>query len=667
MALHTGVPEERNGDYFGPPVNRVARLLSAGHGGQILLSPVTYGLVRDTLRHLEPGSELRDLGEHRLRDLRYSERIYQLVVPDLPAEFPPPRGEPVTAGGAASSPDEQQTPTPPSTPRPQEDTPKVQEEVRAAVSPPPREERYVRKRTIGSGGMAEVYLAHDNVLDRDVALKVLRSQYAVDERFVERFRREARHAALLSHSNIVAVHDRGETEDGSYYIVMEYMPGGTLKERIDKEGALPPAVATRLALQIAKALEAAHRRGVIHRDIKPQNVLLTEEGEAKVADFGIARAASSSTMTRTGDVLGTAQYISPEQALGQPASPQSDLYSLGVVLYEMLTGELPHDAETPMGIAMKHVSGQLRPPREVNPAVPEGINAVTVRLLARDVEERYQSATEVVEDLERVQRGESPAPVAQQQEASLVITPARPSTGPDLESRPPLPEPWEIGAPQVHPPPAPPAGATTGGRRRKVPLRPLAFVLIAAVVLVGAGVIAWLLVQSRYDLLEHNSGALSVEVPSEWDERVVVDSEGERGRNWSSLLGESAGPSLTAVDDLDAWRNGTVGHKGVYMVASRKLAQRYTAEELVALGPNDYSSSCEAGTPQDFDRAPYSGKILEWSNCGGDSNHTALTLSAAPEGRECVVVAQIGGYLQNDEENIRRILDTFEADCERIA
>ena len=131
-------------------------------------------------------------------------------------------------------------------------------------------------------------------------------------------------------------------------------------------------------------------------------------------------------------------------------------------------------------------------------------------------------------------------------------------------------------------------------------------------------------------------------------------------------MGESAGPSLTAVDDLDAWRNGTVGHKGVYMVASRKLAQRYTDEELVALGPNDYSSSCEAGTPQDFDRAPYSGKILEWSNCGGDSNHTALTLAAAPEGRECVVVAQIGGYLQNDEENIRRILDTFEADCERI-
>ncbi len=158
-----------------------------------------------------------------------------------------------------------------------------------------------------------------------------------------------------------------------------------------------------------------------------------------------------------------------------------------------------------------------------------------------------------------------------------------------------------------------------------------------------------------------------MEVPSEWDERVLVDSEGERGRNWSSLLGESAGPSVTAVDDLDAWRNGTVGHQGVYMAASRKLAQRYADDELVAVGTNDYSSSCEAGTTQNFERGPYSGKIQEWNNCGGDSAHTALTLAAAPRGRECVVVAQIGGYLQNEEESIQQILDTFEVDCERIS
>jgi hypothetical protein len=374
-------------------------------------------------------------------------------------------------------------------------------------------------------------------------------------------------------------------------------------------------------------------------------------------------------MTKTGDVLGTARYISPEQALGEPASPQSDLYSLGVVLYEMLTGELPHDADTSVGIVMGRVSGQLRPPREVNPDVPEGINAVTVRLLAKDPEDRYQSATELIADLERVQRGDPPALVAQQQAASPEITPARPSTRPDLEGRPRLPEPWELDLPSASPPPAHPGGARNGDRHRKRLLRPLAVVLIAAVVLVGAGVIAWLLVPyaaPSYALLEHDSEALSVEVPSEWDERVVVDSEGERGRNWSSFLGESVGPSVTAVDDLDAWRTGTVGHKGMYMVASKKLAQRYANDELVALGPNDYSSTCEAGTPQDFDRAPYSGKMLEWNNCGGDSNHTALTLAAAPEGRECVVVAQIGGYLQNEEESIQHILDTFETDCGRI-
>jgi hypothetical protein len=174
-----------------------------------------------------------------------------------------------------------------------------------------------------------------------------------------------------------------------------------------------------------------------------------------------------------------------------------------------------------------------------------------------------------------------------------------------------------------------------------------------------------------YALFEHDSGALSVEVPIEWDERISVDSEGEKGRSsWSSFLGEgeSAGPSMTAVNDLDSWRTGTVGHQGVYMVASRNLAQKYTDDELVTLGPNDYSSSCEAGTPRDFDRPPYSGKILEWENCAGDSDHTATTLAAVPEDRECAIVAQIGGYFrtQADEESIQHVLDTLETDCSKI-
>ena len=257
--------------------------------------------------------------------------------------------------------------------------------------------------------MANVYLAHDDILDRDVALKVMSSRYASDEEFVERFKREAQSAAALSHPNIVSIFDRGESEDGTYYIAMEYLPGGTLKNRILKRGALPAHTAAAVALQMAEALRAAHERDVIHRDIKPHNILITGSGDVKVTDFGIARAAASSTMTRTGHILGTAHYVSPEQAMGEPVGPASDLYSLGVVLYEMLTGELPFDADTPLGIAMKHVNGHLRQPKELNPSVPDGINAITLRLLAKNPEDRYASDSELIEDLERVSVGLEPS------------------------------------------------------------------------------------------------------------------------------------------------------------------------------------------------------------------------------------------------------------------
>src|SRR5215212_2132161 len=206
--------------------------------------------------------------------------------------------------------------------------------------------RYARGEPLGRGGMAEVYLAHDEVLDRDVALKVLREKYAKNEEFVERFRREARSAASLNHPNIVPVYDRGRCEDGMYYIAMEYVPGGTLKDRILGDGPLNLNAAIELGSQIARALGYAHEHGVIHRDVKPHNVLLTDTGYAKVTDFGIAKAATATTTTSSsGLVLGTAGYISPEQATGKPVDPRSDLYSLGVVLYEMLTGTLPNHSE----------------------------------------------------------------------------------------------------------------------------------------------------------------------------------------------------------------------------------------------------------------------------------------------------------------------------------
>ena len=326
--------------------------------------------------------------------------------------------------------------------------------------------RYRIVKPLGSGGMADVYLAHDDVLDRDVALKVMSTRYASDEEFVERFKREAQSAAALSHPNIVSIFDRGEAEDRTYYIAMEYLSGGTLKDRILKGGALPARTSVAVALQIAEALRAAHERDVVHRDIKPHNILITGTGDVKVTDFGIARAASSSTMTRTGHILGTAHYISPEQAMGEPVGPASDLYSLGVVLYEMLTGELPFDADTPLGIAMKHVNGHLRPPKAIDPSIPAGINAVTCRLLAKDPEDRYASDAELIDDLERVVAGLEPANATTEMMALAMPTTAPTRVGP--------------------PPPLP--GRRNGKRRRYLPavLALLGLLLLAALAWAGS-------------------------------------------------------------------------------------------------------------------------------------------------------------------------------------
>ena len=290
--------------------------------------------------------------------------------------------------------------------------------------------RYDVVRTLGSGGMGEVYLARDRTLGRDVALKVLRSQFAGDEESAERFKREAQSAASLSHPNIVQVYDRGDTKDGSSYIAMEYVPGGTLKERIVDKGPLDTRLAASYGYQVAEALGTAHAKGFVHRDVKPQNVLISENGTAKVADFGIARAVSAATgsQTRTGTILGTAGYMSPEQALGEPATPKSDLYSLGVVLYEAVTGELPFTAENPIAVSMKHVNEDPIPPMDLNPAVPAGMNAVIMKLLSKSPQDRYADAEALAEDLWRVRRGMTPVaagPLDGPGEAETVETPLR--------------------------------------------------------------------------------------------------------------------------------------------------------------------------------------------------------------------------------------------------
>ncbi len=251
---------------------------------------------------------------------------------------------------------------------------------------------------LGSGGMADVYLAQDQLLGRQVAVKVLHHHFAEDHEFVERFRREASSAAALSHPNIVGIFDRGEW-NGTYYIAMEYVAGRSLKAIVREQGPLDPATAIDIVVQILRAARFAHRRGVIHRDLKPHNVILDEEGRARVTDFGIARAGASD-MTLTGSIMGTAQYLSPEQAQGHMVSETSDLYSIGVILYELLTGVVPFEGETAVAIAFKQVSADPRPPSELNPALAPSLDAVVLRALAKDPAARYADAEELIVALE---------------------------------------------------------------------------------------------------------------------------------------------------------------------------------------------------------------------------------------------------------------------------
>lgn len=259
--------------------------------------------------------------------------------------------------------------------------------------------RYRLLEHVGGGGMADVYKAHDDLLDRAVAVKVLHSQFANDAEFVDKFHREAKGAAKLAHQNIVNIYDVGE-DSGTQYIVMEYVAGCTLKEKIQQEGRLEPMEAVRIASEIASALEAAHRNNLVHCDIKPHNILVMEDGHVKVTDFGIARAVSSSTMTYGGSVMGSVHYFSPEQAKGTSITIKSDVYSLGVVLYEMLTGTLPYNGETPVSIALKHLQEEPLPIRQLVSFVPAVLEAVVQKAMNKDPMLRPDSH-ELLADLEQ--------------------------------------------------------------------------------------------------------------------------------------------------------------------------------------------------------------------------------------------------------------------------
>jgi beta-lactam-binding protein with PASTA domain len=287
--------------------------------------------------------------------------------------------------------------------------------------------RYELHRRVGRGGMAEVYLARDRLLDRLVAIKILFPEFATDPSFVARFRREAQAAANLNHPNIVGVYDWGK-ERGTYYIVMEFVDGQTVSEILRNEGPIEPKRAAGIAADVAAALGFAHRKGVVHRDVKPGNVLITKAGEVKVADFGIARAMTASSeenLTQTGSVMGTATYFSPEQAQGKPVDARSDLYSLGVVLYEMASGKPPFSADSPVAIAYKHVQEPIPSLAEQVPGIPRDYEAITLRALSKDPDDRYADGAAMRADLLRFREGKPIAAV------NVVPTgPARPPSPP---------------------------------------------------------------------------------------------------------------------------------------------------------------------------------------------------------------------------------------------
>jgi beta-lactam-binding protein with PASTA domain len=329
--------------------------------------------------------------------------------------------------------------------------------------------RYELGEAIGHGGMADVYLAHDRLLDRRVAVKVLSPQFASDPTNVERFRREAQAAAGLSHPHIVAVYDWGE-EDGTSFIVMEYVPGQTLREILQTYGRLGPVDAARIAAEIADALSFAHVNGVVHRDVKPGNVLVTPQGQVKVTDFGIARAETSEPLTKTGAVLGTATYFSPEQAQGFSLDGRSDVYALGVVLYEMLTRVAPFTASSPVSVAYKHVREAPAPPSKLVPDLPGAMDRIVLTAMAKDLDARYASAQDLRADLLRFERGRP-----------LVGGPM----GMDATTAVPAATSVRVAAPVVVPPPAPePAPVTREKRSRWAPAIVIGVALAVLVALI---------------------------------------------------------------------------------------------------------------------------------------------------------------------------------------